>query len=201
MAGLIGVVQKDLKRIIAYSTMSQLGYMTLAIGISEYELSLYHMVNHAYYKGLLFISVGVIIHSMNDEQDIRGLGGVVRRLPYTYVCIMIGSLSLMGLPYMTGNYSKETIIEVLYNQGQVGYILGMISVILTGVYSIKILKYGLITIPGSRRLAREGGWFVGLSDLEAPRDMYVPMMILSILSIVNGYMMKDIVIGVGNGEG
>ena len=175
--------------------MSQLGYMVIAIGISEYELSIYHLVNHAYYKGLLFISVGVIIHTMNDEQDIRRLGGLIRRLPFTYITILIGSLSLMGIPYMTGNYSKEMIIEIAYNNNKIesyiGYILGILSVICTTIYTIKIIRWSLIEIPGSRKVIK------GVIE-EPVRGMYIPMIILSILSIINGYLIKDMIIGIGN---
>lgn len=117
--------QNDLKRVIAYSTCSQLGYMVLAVGLSQYTLSVFHLVNHAYFKALLFLSAGAVIHSSADEQDMRKYGGLINRLPFTYICMLIGSLSLLATPYLTGFYSKDLILEVAYgqynNQGSIGY--------------------------------------------------------------------------------
>ena len=119
LGGIIGLMQKDIKRIIAYSTMSQLGYMVISIGISEYNLTMYHMINHGYYKALLFLSVGSIIKNMKEEQDIRKLGGLIKILPLTYTLMFIGSMSLIGLPYMSGNYSKEKILELAYTKNSI----------------------------------------------------------------------------------
>jgi NADH-ubiquinone oxidoreductase chain 5 len=114
MAATIGVVQNDLKKVIAYSTCSQLGYMVFSIGLSNYSVSFFHLTNHAFFKALLFLSAGSIIHAMSDEQDMRRLGGLVKVVPVTYLMIVIGSMSLMGFPFLTGFYSKDALLEFAY---------------------------------------------------------------------------------------
>jgi len=114
MAATIGLVQNDIKRVIAYSTCSQLGYMIFACGVSNYSVSLFHLMNHAFFKALLFLSAGSVIHALGDEQDMRKMGGIVRALPLTYSLMLIGSLSLMGFPFLTGYYSKDAILELTY---------------------------------------------------------------------------------------
>jgi NADH-ubiquinone oxidoreductase chain 5 len=114
MAATIGVVQNDLKKVIAYSTCSQLGYMIFACGLSNYTISLFHLMNHAFFKALLFLSAGSVIHAMADEQDMRKMGGLIKVIPVTYVMIVIGSLALMGFPFLTGFYSKDILLELSY---------------------------------------------------------------------------------------
>jgi len=113
-AATVGLVQNDLKKVIAYSTCSQLGYMIFACGLSNYSISLFHLMNHAFFKALLFLSAGSVIHAIADEQDMRKLGGVIKALPFTYTMMLIGSLSLMGFPFLTGFYSKDAILEIAY---------------------------------------------------------------------------------------
>ncbi len=113
-AGTTGLLQNDLKRVIAYSTCSQLGYMVFACGLSGYSVGVFHLANHAFFKALLFLSAGSVIHAMGDEQDMRKMGGLVRVLPYTYAMFFIGSLALMGFPFLTGFYSKDVILEIAY---------------------------------------------------------------------------------------
>ena len=112
MSATAGLVQNDLKKVIAYSTCSQLGYIVFACGLSQYALSLFHLANHAFFKALLFLSAGAVIHSISNEQDLRRFGGLLRLLPYTYAMFLIGSLALMGFPFLTGFYSKDIILEV-----------------------------------------------------------------------------------------
>ena len=142
---LIGLFQNDIKKIIAYSTCSQLGYMVLSCGLSSYNFALFHLFNHAFFKALLFLSAGSIIHFMNNEQDLRRLNGVFRLLPMTSVCVIIGSLSLSGFPFMSGFYSKDAILEILYHKYNSSnifiFLLAEVGVILTGVYSLKIIYY------------------------------------------------------------
>jgi NADH-ubiquinone oxidoreductase chain 5 len=111
-AASVGLFQNDLKRVIAYSTCSQLGYMVFACGLSHYSVALFHLANHALFKALLFLSAGSIIHGLMDEQDLRRMGGIIRVFPLTYVMIFIGSIALMGFPFLTGFYSKDAILEV-----------------------------------------------------------------------------------------
>jgi NADH-ubiquinone oxidoreductase chain 5 len=113
-AATTGLFQNDLKKVIAYSTCSQLGYMVFACGLSNYQVGFFHLINHAYFKALLFLAAGAIIHSLMDEQDMRKMGGLVKLLPFTYVMIVIGSLSLMGFPFLTGFYSKDVILELAF---------------------------------------------------------------------------------------
>lgn len=135
--------QNDLKRVIAFSTASQLGYMVMAIGLSNYNCSIFHLVNHAFFKALLFLAAGSVIHSMNNEQDMRKMGFLINYLPFTYTSILIGSLSLMALPFLTGFYSKDFILEIALKyylfQGNFSYILGTLTALLTAFYSIRLI--------------------------------------------------------------
>lgn len=115
-AATVGVVQNDLKKVVAYSTCSQLGYMVMICGLSNYSVSLFHLTNHAFFKALLFLSAGSVIHAVKDEQDMRKMGGLMSSLFFTYVMVLIGSLSLMGFPYLTGFYSKDLILELIYER-------------------------------------------------------------------------------------
>ena len=147
-SSLIGLFQQDIKKIIAYSTMSQLGLMVIAIGLSTYNIALFHLINHAFYKGLLFLGAGSVIHAMGDQQDLRKYGGLKNFLPLTYSVMLIASLSLMAFPFMSGFYSKDFIIESAYGQfsftGIVIYFLSTIAAIFTTLYSLKILYYTFI---------------------------------------------------------
>jgi len=111
-AASIGLVQNDLKKVIAYSTCSQLGFMMFACGLSHYSVALFHLANHALFKALLFLSAGCIIHGFLDEQDLRKMGGLLQILPVSYTMILIGSLALVGFPFLTGFYSKDVVLEV-----------------------------------------------------------------------------------------
>src|SRR5690606_42141470 len=113
---MIGLFQGDIKKIIAYSTMSQLGMMVIAIGLSSYNVALFHLINHAFYEGLLFLGVGAVIHAVADNQDLRKYGGLIHRLPLTYCVILLASLSLVAFSFMTGFYCKVFIFESCYGQ-------------------------------------------------------------------------------------
>jgi len=120
MAATSGLLQNDLKKVIAYSTCSQLGYMVFACGLSSYALSLFHLTNHAFFKALLFLSAGAVIHSVSNEQDMRKLGRLIQLLPYTYATFVIGSLALIGFPFLSGFYSKDLILEIAAGSITVG---------------------------------------------------------------------------------
>ena len=113
-AATIGLFQNDIKKVIAYSTCSQLGYMILSCGLNNYSGSLFHLMNHAFFKALLFLSAGAIIHSILDQQDVRRMGMLLKYLPVSYIMILIGSLTIMGVPFLTGFYSKDFILEYVY---------------------------------------------------------------------------------------
>jgi NADH-ubiquinone oxidoreductase chain 5 len=114
-ASTIGLFQHDIKKVIAYSTCSQLGYMIFICGISQYHASIFHLINHAFFKALLFLSAGSIIHSLSGEQDMRKMGGLIKLLPFTYSSLLIGSFALIGFPFLSGFYSKDFILELTYS--------------------------------------------------------------------------------------
>ncbi len=194
VAATTGLLQNDLKRVIAYSTMSQMGYLFMACGLSQYNVALFHLVNHAFFKALLFLAAGSVIHAMADQQDLRRLGGLVNFLPFTYAAILIGSLSLMAFPFLTGFYSKDLILEVALGQyelsGTVAYWLGTISAVFTAFYSLRLVSLTFFTVPN----APKGDY---LHTHEAPTIIVIPLVILSIMSIVFGYIAKDLFVGVG----
>jgi NADH-ubiquinone oxidoreductase chain 5 len=142
-ASTIGLVQNDLKRVIAYSTCSQLGYMVFASGLSQYSISLFHLANHALFKALLFLSAGCIIHGIVDEQDMRKMGGLVKIFPISYAMILVGSLSLVGFPFLTGFYSKDAILEIAISKGNtfgsLCHFLGSLAAFCTAFYSFRLI--------------------------------------------------------------
>lgn len=144
-SGIIGSFVFDVKKIIAYSTCSQLGYMFFSAGVSKYEICFFHLFNHAFFKALLFLSAGALIHSLKDEQDIRKMGNLVNFLPFTYICFFLGSLVIMGFPFLTGFYSKDIILESAYSRfivdGFFIYCLMVFSSFFTCVYSIRLLLF------------------------------------------------------------
>jgi NADH-ubiquinone oxidoreductase chain 5 len=142
-SGLIGVLQFDIKKIVAYSTCSQLGYMFFSCGMSNYNVGLFHLFNHAFFKALLFLSMGSIIHALSDEQDIRRMGGLIRYLPITYILVFIGSLSLLAMPFLTGFYSKDLLLEFVFSMYSINslfiYFLGVIAAFFTAFYSFRLI--------------------------------------------------------------
>lgn len=189
------LVQNDLKRIIAFSTCSQLGYMVFACGLSGYTVSLFHLANHAIFKALLFLAAGVVIHAINDEQDIRKMGGLINQLPFTYSLTLIGSLALIGFPYLTGYYSKDVIVELtIAKQSSHGYFalwLGSITALFTAFYSTRLLFYTFMNYPNnSKKVFRVAH--------EASLLMIIPLIILGIGSIYSGFITKEYFIGWGS---
>nr|YP_010338955.1 NADH dehydrogenase subunit 5 [Pseudoerythrocladia kornmannii]UNJ19027.1 NADH dehydrogenase subunit 5 [Pseudoerythrocladia kornmannii] len=198
-AASIGGFQYDLKKVIAFSTTSQLGYMVFACGLSKYNVSMFHLANHAFFKALLFLSAGSIIHSLADEQDMRRMGGLVQLLPFTYSAMLIGSLSLAGFPFLTGFYSKDFILElaaiIRYTvsngvQANFVYWLGCLSVFFTAFYSFRLI---FLTFINQSNLSRSIIYGVH----EAPLKMLIPLVILVFGSIFLGYLGKDLFIGLG----
>lgn len=194
-AGTIGVFQNDLKRVIAYSTCSQLGYMVLACGLSNYSLALFHLLNHAFFKALLFLSAGSVIHALLDEQDMRRMGGLLRLLPFTYVCFLVGSLALMGFPYTSGFYSKDFILEVAYgaqfSAAFVAYFFGGLAALCTAFYSFRLVYLAFLSESTFKRATLK---FVHEPDFR----MTIPLLVLSVFSIFVGYLLKDAYIGLGS---
>ena len=195
-SSLIGLFQQDIKKVIAYSTMSQLGMMVIAVGLSCYNIALFHLINHAFYKGLLFLGAGAVIHAVADNQDFRKYGGLRPFLPLTYSVMLIASLSLVAFPFMTGFYSKDFILESAYGQyyysSTVVYMIATIGAMFTTLYSVKVLYLTFLTNPNgplvNYKQAHEGNIF-----------MSFPLIILAVFSILFGYITKDIFIGLGSG--
>lgn len=195
-SSLIGLFQQDIKKIIAYSTMSQLGMMVIAIGLSSYNVALFHLINHAFYKGLLFLGAGAVIHAVVDNQDLRKYGGLISFLPLTYSVILIASLSLVAFPFMTGFYSKDFILESAYGQYHFSsiavYVIAVIGAIFTTLYSVKVIYLTFLTNPNGPvnyyRNAHESDIFISL-----------PLVVLALFSIYFGYITRDIFIGLGSG--
>ena len=194
-SSLIGLFQQDIKKVIAYSTMSQLGMMVIAIGLSSYNIALFHLINHAFYKALLFLGAGSVIHAVADNQDFRKYGGLISYLPLTYSVMLIASLSLVAFPFMTGFYSKDFILESAYGQfsfsGVAVYIIATIGAIFTTLYSVKVLYLTFLTNPNGPKVyykqAHEGDLFLSL-----------PLVILALFSIFFGFIAKDLFIGLGS---
>lgn len=194
-SSLIGLFQQDIKKVIAYSTMSQLGMMVVAVGLSSYNIALFHLVNHAFYKGLLFLGAGAVIHAVADNQDFRKYGGLRAFLPLTYSVMLIASLSLVAFPFMTGFYSKDFILESAYGQYHfssiVVYTISVIGAMFTTLYSVKVLYMTFLTQPN--------GPFVDYKHAhESDLYMSTPLIILALFSTFFGYITKDIFIGLGS---
>jgi len=194
-AGTVAVFQFDLKRVIAYSTCSQLGFMTVAYSLGSPELSLYHLTNHAFFKALLFLLAGLVIHSLSDEQDMRRMGGLVNVLPVTYTLFVVGSLALAGFPFLSGFYSKDTILEVLYVKGWwFSYFGCLAAAYLTAYYSFRTLVLVFYGRPSGSRA-------VYLAAGEADRTSLVVVTILGSLSLLHGYVTRDFFLGWGRPTG
>jgi NADH-ubiquinone oxidoreductase chain 5 len=144
-SSMIAVFQYDIKKIIAYSTCSQLGYMFFSCGLSNYNVAFFHLFNHAFFKSLLFLSAGVLIHSLFDEQDIRKMGNLIYMLNFVYFSILIGSLAILGFPFLSGFYSKDLILELVYSRYIFDsiyiYLMALIAALFTSIYSLKIIFY------------------------------------------------------------
>nr|QFQ52391.1 NADH dehydrogenase subunit 5 [Paramoeba aparasomata] len=193
-AATIGLFQNDLKKIVAYSTCSQLGYMVFICGLSNYSLSIFHLANHAFFKALLFLTAGSIIHSLNDEQDIRKYGGLIHLLPFSYIMFVIGSLALMGVPFLSGFYSKDLIIEIAFSsyiiQNNFVYWLSIIAAVFTTLYSTRLIFLTFFNKPNGFKSdyinIKDSSFLIGF-----------PLLVLSINSIFFGFISKDFFVGLG----
>jgi NADH-ubiquinone oxidoreductase chain 5 len=194
-ASSIGLAQNDIKKVVAYSTCSQLGYMIFACGLSNYSVGFFHLLNHAFFKALLFLSAGSVIHAVNDEQDMRKLGGLINILPFTYAMILIGSLALIGFPFLTGFYSKDLILETTFGKytiiGYFCYLLGSLGAFCTAFYSMRLSFLTFLSKPNGHKQSL-------MNALDAGRFISVSLGFLAIPSIFIGYLLKDIVVGSGS---
>jgi len=191
-AATVALVQNDIKKIIAYSTCSQLGYMFFAAGVGAYNVAMFHLFTHAFFKALLFLGSGSIIHSFKDEQDIREMGGVWKKLPYTWILMIIGTLALTGFPFLSGFYSKDAIIEFAYLRGNTpGYFavgIGIFTAFLTSIYSWRLLLKTFHGTYNNKKINYK-------SIHESPMIMIIPLIILAIGSIFAGIIFKEVFIG------
>ena len=195
-AATVGLVQNDIKRVIAYSTCSQLGYMFFAIGVSAYSAAVFHLMTHAFFKALLFLGAGSVIHAMGDEQDMRKMGGIYTLLPLTYTVMWIGSLALAGIPFFAGFYSKDIILEAAFADGtgfgNYAFTMGVIAAFLTAFYSWRLL---FMTFHGKAR-AEES---VMAHVHEAPKVMMIPLILLALGAVFAGFVAHGAMVGEGSG--
>ena len=191
-AATVALVQNDIKKIIAYSTCSQLGYMFFAAGVGAYNVAMFHLFIHAFFKALLFLGSGSVIHSFKDEQNINQMGGIWKKLPYTWVLMIIGTLALTGFPFLSGYYSKDAIIEYAYLRGNTaGYYavaVGIFTALLTSIYSWRLIFKTFHGTYNNEKLKIN-------TMHESPFVMLIPLIILAIGSLFAGYFFKELFIG------
>ena len=196
-AATVALVQTDIKKIIAYSTCSQLGYMFFAAGVGAYNVAMFHLFTHAFFKALLFLGSGSVIHSFKDEQSINQMGAVYKKLPYTYTLMIIGTLALTGFPFLSGFYSKDAIIEFAYLRGNTsGYYaagIGIFTAFLTSVYSWRLIFKTFHGTYNNKKLK--------IDEMhESPLVMLLPLIILSVGAVFAGFLFKDLFIGHDSGS-
>lgn len=183
LTGILGVVQNDIKRIIAYSTLSQLGYMMTAMGVSAYSIGIFHLMTHAFFKALLFLAAGSVILCMHHEQNIWKMGNLKKYMPITYVTTLIGSLALMGFPFFSGFYSKDLIIEAVklstLPAAGFAYLVVVCSVFITALYTFRLF---FVVFHGKERMSQE----VKSHLHESPKVVWIPLVILAFFSIISG---------------
>ena len=186
-AGVIALVQTDIKRVIAYSTMSQIGYMFLGAGLGAYGNGMFHLMTHAFFKALLFLAAGLVIHHLANEQDIRKMGGLRHAMPRTYIAFLIGSLALVGIPPLSGFFSKDSILASALASGGYGQLLfaaGLVGALLTGLYTFRLLFIVFLGEPSP--LVREHDH--GPAHSEGPWTMTVPVGVLAVLAAIGGWV-------------
>ena len=192
-AATVALVQTDIKKIIAYSTCSQLGYMFFATGVGAYNVAMFHLFTHAFFKALLFLGSGSVIHAFKDEQNINNMGGVWKKLPYTYGLMIVGTLALTGFPFLSGFYSKDAIIEFAYLRGNTtGYYaagIGILTALLTSIYSWRLIFKTFHGEYKNKNIKIE-------ETHESPLVMLIPLILLSIGAIFAGYFFKELFIAV-----
>ncbi len=193
-AASVALVQTDIKKIIAYSTCSQLGYMFFATGVGAYNVAMFHLFTHAFFKALLFLGSGSVIHAFKDEQNINAMGGVWKKLPYTYTLMIIGTLALTGFPFLSGFYSKDAIIEFAYLRGNTtGYYaagIGIFTAFLTSIYSWRLIFKTFHGNYNNKNIKID-------ETHESPLVMLIPLILLSIGAIFAGFAFKELFLGQG----
>jgi NADH-quinone oxidoreductase subunit L len=190
--GFLGIVANDIKRVIAYSTLSQLGYMTVALGASAYAAGIFHLMTHAAFKALLFLAAGSVIMAMHHEQDIRKMGGLRKYIPQTYICMFIGSLALIGFPGLAGFFSKDAIIQAVYHSEIAGssfaYVCVLLGVFVTAFYSFRMF---FLVFHTKERMDDHTKSHIH----ESPKVVVWPLWALAVPSVIAGYWIEPILFG------
>jgi NADH-quinone oxidoreductase subunit L len=182
LAATIGIAQNDIKRVLAYSTVSQLGYMFMACGVGAFTAGIFHLMTHAFFKALLFLGAGSVIHALSDEQDLRRMGGLARRIPWTHGTMLVATLAIAGIPPFAGFFSKDEILGSAFASGHPGvWLAGLVGAVLTSFYMFRLY---ILCFRGESRVSREAGHHVH----EPPPSMLVPLVILAALSVVGGFV-------------
>jgi NADH-quinone oxidoreductase subunit L len=178
LAGLMATQQNDIKRILAYSTLSQLGYMIMAVGLASGAAAMYHLFTHAFFKALLFLGAGSVIHSLHHEQNIWQMGGLKNKMPTTFLTFLVGTLALTGCPFLSGSFSKDAILTAAYDKNPAIFVIGLVTAFLTAFYMFRL--YTVVFLGGPRsEAAKHGG--------ESPGVMTVPLIVLAVPSVIAGY--------------
>jgi len=180
-AATIGLAQNDIKKVLAYSTVSQLGYMFLALGVMAYTSSMFHVLTHAFFKALLFLGAGSVIHAMSGEQDIRSMGGLRKKLPITFLTFLIGTLAISGIPPFAGFFSKDELLAQVYEHSKIMWAFGLLTSFMTAFYMFRLF---FLTFFGTFRGTEEQRHHLH----ESPASMTIPLIILAILSTIGGFM-------------
>ena len=191
LAALIAITQTDIKKVLAYSTVSQLGYMFLGLGVGAYTGAFFHVITHAFFKALLFLGAGSVIHAMSNEQDMRNMGSLKSKLPVTFLTMMVGTIAIAGLPPFSGFFSKDEILAHAFQHSQFLWIAGVIGAVLTAFYMFRMM---FLTFYGNFRGTQEQQHHLH----ESPKSMTIPLVILAVLAAVGGFINIPEVLGGGH---
>jgi NADH-quinone oxidoreductase subunit L len=189
LAATMALVQNDIKRVLAYSTISQIGYMFIGCGVGAYAAGMFHLVTHAFFKSLLFLAAGSVIHALAGEQDMRRMGGLKRHLPVTFPVFLVGALAISGVPFLSGFFSKDAILTSAFSGGHYAlYGLGLLGAVLTAFYMFRLVY---VTFYGEARISPEPGHLIH----ESPRAMTIPLVFLAVFSALAGYIGLPVIFG------
>ena len=180
-AASIGLVQNDIKRVLAYSTVSQLGYMFLALGVGAFAAGVFHVFTHAFFKALLFLGAGSVIHAMSGEQDMRNMGGLAQKIPVTYRTMMVATLAIAGIPPLAGFFSKDEILWQAWRSNPILWAIGFVTALMTAFYMFRLI---FLTFFGQPRMSHEAEHHIH----ESPKSMTVPLVVLALFSITAGWL-------------
>lgn len=181
LAATIAITQTDIKKVLAYSTVSQLGYMFLGLGVGAYTGAFFHVLTHAFFKALLFLGAGSVIHAMSNEQDMRSMGGLKKKLPVTFITMLIGTIAISGIPPFSGFFSKDEILAHAYQHNKILWALGVIGAMFTAFYMFRML---FLTFNNTFRGTHEQEHHLH----ESPKSMTIPLIVLAVLSVVGGFL-------------